>query len=47
MTILTAIIGFGTVVCNILLLWIIIKLYTEFMKLINFNLKKKEDMIRL
>ena len=44
MAILTAIIGFGTVVCNLLILWIIIKLYTEFMKLINFNLKKNKDI---
>ena len=34
----------GTVICNIGLLWIVIKLYTEIMKILNFNAKKKEDI---
>ncbi len=33
-----------SVVCNIGLLWIVIKLYTEIMKILNFNAKKKEDI---
>ena len=33
-----------TVVCNIGILWIVIKLYTEIMKILNFNAKKKEDI---
>ena len=39
-----AIICVGSVACNILLLWIVIKLYTEIMKILNFNAKKKEDI---
>lgn len=34
----------ATVVCNIGILWIVIKLYTEIMKILNFNAKKKEDI---
>ena len=34
-----AVICIATVVCNIGLLWIIIKLYTEIMKILNFNAK--------
>jgi len=41
---LIAIICIATVVCNIGLLWIDIKLYTEIMKILNFNAKKKEDI---
>ncbi len=38
------IVGIGTVICNIGLLWMVIKLYTEIMKILNFNAKKKEDI---
>ncbi len=34
----------GTVICNIGVLWIVIKLYTEILKLMNFNIKKKSDI---
>lgn len=34
----------GTVLCNLGILWIIIKLYTEFMKIMNFNAKKPKDV---
>ncbi len=34
----------ATVLCNIGLLWIVVKLYTEIMKILNFNAKKKEDI---
>lgn len=44
MDIIIAIIGIGTVICNIGLLWMVIKLYTEIMKILNFNAKKKEDI---
>ncbi len=37
-------IGVGSILANILLLWINIKLYTEIMKILNFNAKKKEDI---
>lgn len=37
-------INIGTVLCNLGILWIIIKLYTEFMKIMNFNSKKREDI---
>jgi len=38
------IICIGSVICNIGILWIVIKLYTEALKIINFNLKKKGDI---
>lgn len=38
------IVNIGTVLCNIGILWIVIKLYTEFMKIMNFNTKKPEDI---
>ncbi len=34
----------GSVIINIGILWIIIKLYTEFMKIMNFNTKKPKDI---
>jgi hypothetical protein len=42
--IMTAVIGLGSVICNIGLLWIVVKLYTEILKIMNFNAKKKEDI---
>jgi hypothetical protein len=41
---LVAIICFGTVIVNVLILWINIKLYTEVLKIMNFNKKKPEDI---
>lgn len=44
MNTVTAIVSIGSVICNIGLLWIVIKLYTEILKIMNFNAKKKEDI---
>ena len=41
---MTKLINLITIIANIGILWINIKLYTEFMKITNFNLKKKKDI---
>ena len=34
----------SSILVNLGILWIIIKLYTEFMKIMNFNTKKPKDI---
>lgn len=41
-----AVMCMGTVLCNLGILWINIKLYTEFMKIMNFNTKDPKDVKR-
>ena len=36
----------GSVLCSLGILWINIKLYTEFMKIMNFNTKKPKDVVK-